>query len=130
MDSLVNREGFGGEVQMIYVDPPYGNDFRSNFQPDVFQTKVGNDDRHLTREVEQIKAYGDTWELGVHSYLSYLRQRLVVARELLKDSGSIFVQISDDNVHRVRCLLDEVFGPENFVAEILLEHELHLKVSI
>ena len=118
MDSLVNREGIGGEVQMIYVDPPYGIDFRSNFQPDVFQTKVGDGDRHLTREVEQIKAYGDTWELGVHSYLSYLRQRLVVARELLKDSGSIFVQISDDNVHRVRCLLDEVFKPENFVAEI------------
>ena len=119
MDSLANREGLAGQVQMIYVDPPYGINFRSNFQPDVFKTKVGDSDKDLTREIEQVKAYRDTWKLGTHSYLSYLRNRFVLARELLQDSGSIFVQISDDNAHRVRCLLDEVFGPENFVGEIV-----------
>ncbi|RKU27806.1 site-specific DNA-methyltransferase [Candidatus Poribacteria bacterium] len=119
MDSLANREGLAGQVQMIYVDPPYGINFRSNFQPDVFRTKIGDGDKDLTREMEQVKAYRDTWKLGIHSYLSYLRNRFVLARELLLDSGSIFVQISDDNAHRVRCLLDEVFGPENFVAEIV-----------
>ena len=120
MDSLAHREGLAGQVQMAYIDPPYGINFRSNFQPEVFDTSGGDSDRHLSREVEQIKAYRDTWELGVHSYLSYLRKRFVVTRELLKDSGSIFVQISAKNVHQVRCLLDEVFGADNFVAEIVL----------
>ena len=119
MDSLAHREGLAGQVQMAYIDPPYGINFRSNFQPEVFDMGGGDSDKHLSREVEQIKAYRDTWELGVHSYLSYLRKRFVVTRELLKDSGSIFVQIGNDNVHRVRCLLDEVFGPENLVAEIV-----------
>ena len=119
MDSLANREGLAGQVQMVYIDPPYGINFRSNFQPDVFKTKVEDKDKDLTREIEQIKAYRDTWKLGIHSYLSYLRKRFVIARELLKDSGSIFVQIGDGNVHRVRCLLDEIFGPENFVGEIV-----------
>lgn len=118
MDSLANREGLAGQVQMIYIDPPYGINFRSNFQPDVFNTRSGDNDKYLTREIEQIKAYRDTWKLGVHSYLSYLRQRLVVARELLKDSGSIFVQIGSENLHRVRCLMDEVFRSENFVSLI------------
>ena len=87
---------------MIYIDPPYGINFRSNFQPTVFQRDVKDKESDLTREQEQIKAYRDTWTLGVHSYLAYLRDRLIVARELLTDSGSIFVQISDENVHRVR----------------------------
>ncbi len=121
MDSLAHREALAGQVQMIYVDPPYGINFRSNFQPEVFQKSVTDRDKDLTREVEQVKAYRDTWKLGIHSYLSYLRQRFVVARELLKDSGSIFVQIGIDNVHRVRCLLDEVFKPENFVCEIVFK---------
>ena len=119
MDSLSNREGLAGQVQMIYIDPPYGINFRSNFQPDVFSTRSsGDSDKYLTREIEQIKAYRDTWKLGIHSYLSYLRQRLVVARELLRDSGSIFVQIGSENLHRVRCLMDEVFRSENFVSLI------------
>lgn len=121
MDSLSNREGLAGQVQMVYIDPPYGINFRSNFQPEVFRTSVSDSDKHLTREVEQIKAYRDTWKLGVHSYLSYLRKRFVLARELLKDSGSVFVQIGNDNVHRVRCLLDEVFGSENFICEIVFK---------
>ena len=118
MSSLAQREDLAGKVQMIYVDPPYGIRFASNFQPTVFQRDVKDREGDLTREREQIKAYRDTWTLGVHSYLAYLRDRLIVARELLTDSGSIFVQISDENVHRVRCLLDEVFGSENFQAMI------------
>ena len=120
MDSLANREGLAGQVQMIYFDPPYRINFRSNFQPDVFKTNFSDSDKHLSREIEQIKAYRDTWKLGAHSYLSYLRKRFVISRELLKDSGSIFVQISVKNAHHVRCLLDEVFRPENFVSEIVL----------
>ena len=127
MDSLAHREGLAGQVQMAYIDPPYGINFRSNFQPEVFDMGGGDSDKHLSREVEQIKAYRDTWELGVHSYLSYLRKRFVVTRELLKDSGSIFVQIGNDNVHRVRCLLDDVFGPENFVAEICFKTRSNTK---
>ena len=119
MSSLAQREDLGGKVQTIYFDPPYGIKFASNFQPTVFQRNVTDRTQDLTREPEQIQAYRDTWHLGVHSYLAYLRDRLVVARELLTDSGSIFVQISDENVHRVRCLLDEVFGAENFVGEIV-----------
>jgi adenine-specific DNA-methyltransferase len=119
MNSLLHRELLGGKVQMIYIDPPYGVAYNSNFQPriDRREVKDGADDS-LTREPEQIKAYRDTWTLGVHSYLSYLRDRLTVARELLQDSGSVFVQISDENVHRVRMLMDEVFGAEHFCAEI------------
>ena len=118
MSSLAQREDLAGKVQMIYIDPPYGIKFASNFQPTVFQRDVKDKEDDLTREREQIKAYRDTWTLGVHSYLAYLRDRLIVARELLTDSGSIFVQISDENVHRVRCLMDEVFGSENFVSLI------------
>src|SRR5437588_6984403 len=104
---------------MIYIDPPYGVKFGSNFQPFVRRRDVKhNDDDHMTREPEMVRAYRDTWELGIHSYLTYLRDRLLVARELLAPSGSVFVQISDDNLHHVRELLDETFGPENFVAII------------
>ena len=118
MSSLAQREDLGGKVQTIYFDPPYGIKFASNFQPNVFQRNVTDRTQDLTREPEQIQAYRDTWHLGVHSYLAYLRDRLMVAKELLTDSGSIFVQISEENVHRVRCLLDEVFGCENFVSTI------------
>ncbi|MGH3040610.1 MAG: DNA methyltransferase, partial [Gaiellaceae bacterium] len=114
MTSLLERERLGGQVQMIYIDPPYGINFNSNFQARISETtpREATDDA-LTREPEQIRAYRDTWELGVHSYLTYLRDRFVAARELLAESGSIFVQIGPDNVHFVRCLLDEVFGRDN-----------------
>ncbi len=118
MSSLAHREDLAGRVQMIYIDPPYGIKFASNFQPTVFQRDVKDRPQDLTRELEQIRAYRDTWTLGIHSYLAYLRDRLIVAKDLLTGSGSIFVQISDENVHRVRCLLDEVFGSENFVSLI------------
>jgi adenine-specific DNA-methyltransferase len=119
MNSLLEYEGLGGQVQMIYIDPPYGVKFGSNFQPFVRKRDVrdGSDD-DLTREPEMVKAYRDTWELGLHSYLTYLRDRLLVARDLLAVSGSVFVQISDENVHHVREILDEVFEPANFVAAI------------
>ena len=104
---------------MIYIDPPYGIKFASNFQPTVFQRDVKDRDQDLTREPEQIKAYRDAWTLGVHSYLAYLRDRLYVAKELLTDSGSIFVQISDENIHRVRSIMDEIYGPENFVSQLV-----------
>ncbi len=118
MSSLAHREDLAGKVQMIYIDPPYGIKFASNFQPTVFQRNVKDRAQDLTREQEQIRAYRDTWTLGIHSYLAYLRDRLIVAKKLLHDSGSVFVQISDENLHRVRCLLDEVFGSENFVSLI------------
>ena len=118
MSSLAHREDLAGKVQMIYVDPPYGIKFASNFQPTVFKHQVGDKDSDLTREREQIKAYRDTWTLGVHSYLAYLRDRLIVARDLLTESGSIFVQISDENVHRVRSVMDDVFGGGNSVSTI------------
>src|SRR6185503_4049347 len=118
MGSLLSREQMRGKVQMIYVDPPYGVNYKSNFQPRIDQRDVREDDSGLSREPEQIQAYRDTWTLGVHSYLTYLRDRLLLSRELLAESGSIFVQISDENVHRVRLLLDEVFGAENFVSQI------------
>ncbi|MEX6776982.1 site-specific DNA-methyltransferase [Limnospira fusiformis] len=119
MNSLVQYEGMAGKVQMIYMDPPYGVKFGSNFQPFVKKRDVKhNEDEHFTREPEMVKAYRDTWELGLHSYLSYLRDRLLLARELLTESGSVFVQISDENVHHVREIMDEVFGAENFVANI------------
>lgn len=113
MNSLLHYENLGGEVQMIYIDPPYGVRFGSNFQPFVRKRDVRhNDDEDMTREPEMVQAYRDTWELGMHSYLTYLRDRLLMARELLASSGSIFVQISDDNLHHVREILDEVFGAE------------------
>lgn len=119
MNSLLHYEGLGGQVQMIYMDPPYGVRFGSNFQPFVRKREVGhNDDDDMTREPEMVQAYRDTWELGLHSYLTYLRDRLVLCRELLALSGSIFVQISDENVHHVREIMDEVFGAENFVVVI------------
>ena len=121
MSSLAHREALAGEVQMIYIDPPYGIKYASNFQPTVFQRAVGDKDDDLTREREQIKAYRDTWTLGVHSYLAYLRDRLLVAKELLTDSGSIFLQINDEHVHLVRCIMDEVFGRDNFVAMIYFQ---------
>jgi len=119
MNSLLQYEGLGGQVQMIYIDPPYGVKFGSNFQPFVRRRDVShNDDEDLTREPEMVKAYRDTWELGLHSYLTYMRDRLLMARELLTPSGSLFVQISDENLHHVRELMDEVFGAENFVSVI------------
>lgn len=121
MASLAHREDLAGKVQMIYIDPPYGIKFASNFQPQIGRRDVKDKETDLTREPEMVKAYRDTWHLGIHSYLSYLRDRLIVARELLADTGSIFVQIGDENVHRVRDLLDAVFQPENFVAIITLK---------
>ncbi|MDM8542746.1 site-specific DNA-methyltransferase [Desulfococcaceae bacterium HSG9] len=119
MNSLLEKEGMAGKVQMIYFDPPYGIKYGSNFQPFVNKRDVKDrKDADLTAEPEMIKAFRDTWELGIHSYLTYLRDRLLLARELLHESGSVFVQISDENVHRVRCLMDEVFGAENFVSLI------------
>jgi adenine-specific DNA-methyltransferase len=118
MASLARREDLAGKVQMIYFDPPYGIKFSSNFQPQLGQREVKDREQDLTREPEMVRAYRDTWTLGIHSYLAYLRDRLTMARELLKDSGSIFVQISDENLHRVRCVMDEVFGPANFVSVI------------
>lgn len=119
MSSLLHYEGLGGQVQMIYFDPPYGIKFGSNFQPFIRKRDVShNDDEDMTREPEMVKAYRDTWELGLHSYLTYMRDRLLIARELLHPTGSVFVQISDENVHHVREIMDEVFGVENFVAVI------------
>jgi adenine-specific DNA-methyltransferase len=118
MNSLLVKEGMAGKVQMIYIDPPYGIKYASNFQPRIDRRDVKDKDEDLTHEPEQIKAYRDTWKLGIHSYLTYLRDRLLLARELLTESGSIFVQINDENLHLVRCLLDEVFGRENFVAVV------------
>jgi adenine-specific DNA-methyltransferase len=119
MTSLAEKEGLKGRVQMIYMDPPYGIKFGSNWQVSTRKRDVKDGKiEDATRQPEQIKAFRDTWKLGIHSYLSYLRDRLVVARELLAESGSIFVQIGDENVHLVRCLLDEVFGSENFIGII------------
>src|SRR4051794_20636168 len=101
---------------MIYIDPPYGIKFASNFQPEIGKRDVKDKETDLTREPEMVKAFRDTWHLGVHSYLSYLRDRLLLARELLADTGSLFVQIGEDNVHRVRSVLDEVFHAESFVS--------------
>ncbi|MEX2575430.1 MAG: site-specific DNA-methyltransferase [Halofilum sp. (in: g-proteobacteria)] len=119
MNTLLEYEGLGGQVQMIYIDPPYGVKFGSNFQPFVRKRDVKHGkDAEMIREPEMVKAYRDTWELGLHSYLSYLRDRLLLARELLTESGSIFVQISDENLHHVREIVDEVFSSENFCAVI------------
>jgi len=122
MNSLLHYEGLGGQVQMIYMDPPYGVKFGSNFQPFVRKRDVShNDDEDMTREPEMVQAYRDTWELGLHSYLTYLRDRLLLARDLLTPSGSIFVQISDENLHHVREVMDEVFGAENSIVTIVLK---------
>ncbi len=119
MNSLLEKEGMGGKVQMVYFDPPYGIKYGSNFQPFVNKRDIREDkDENLTAEPEMIKAFRDTWELGIHSYLTYLRDRLLLARELLSETGSAFVQIGDENVHRVSLILDEVFGAENRVATI------------
>ena len=119
MNSLIEKEGLGGGVQMVYIDPPYGISYGSNFQPFVQQHQVSEGkDEDLTAEPEQIRAFRDTWELGIHSFLAYLRDRLLLARELLHESGSCFVQIGDKNVHRVGVVLDEIFGAENRMATI------------
>ena len=119
MASLSEREGLRGKVQCIYIDPPYGIRFNSNFQWSTTSRDVRDGNAaHITREPEQVKAFRDTWRDGIHSYLAYLRDRLTVARDLLADSGSVFVQIGDENVHRVRAVMDEVFGDDNFVSQI------------
>src|SRR4051812_33127250 len=119
MASLAEREGLRGKVQCIYFDPPYGIKFNSNFQWSTTSREVKDGSAaHITREPEQVRAFRDTWRDGIHSYLTYLRDRLTVARDLLTDSGSIFVQIGEENVHRVRAVMDEVFGDENCVSLI------------
>lgn len=120
MNSLLQKESMAGRVQMIYFDPPYGIKYGSNFQPFVGKRDVKDrNDADLTQEPEMIKAFRDTWELGIHSYLTYLRDRLLLARELLNETGSVFVQISDENVHRIRGVMDEIFGDANFCGEIV-----------
>lgn len=121
MNSLLNREGMAGKVQTIYIDPPYGIKYGSNWQMKLNSPSVSDKDENISGEPEMIKAFRDTWELGIHSYLTYLRDRLVLAKELLTQSGSVFVQISDENVHLVRNLLDEIFGSENFVSQIVYQ---------
>ena len=122
MASLAEREGLAGEVQTIFFDPPYGIKYGGNWQIRLNdRTVTDGKDEHLSGEPEQIKAFRDTWELGIHSYLSYMRDRLIVARELLNKTGSIFVQIGDENVHLVRNLMDEIFGSANFVAQIFIK---------
>jgi adenine-specific DNA-methyltransferase len=121
MSSLARRENLAGKVQMIYIDPPYGIRFKSNFQPEVGNREVGDRSKDLTREPEMVKAYRDTWSLGIHSYLAYLRDRLIVARDLLTESGSAFVQIGDENVHLVRSVMDEVFGSNNWIGLVAVQ---------
>ena len=119
MNSLLEKEGMAGKVQMVYLDPPYGITYKSNFQPFVNKRDVTDGrDEDLTQEPETIRAFRDTWELGIHSFLTYVRDRLLLARELLAESGSVFVQISDENLHHIRELTDEVFGTDNFVSLI------------
>ena len=127
MNSLIEKEGLAGQVQMIYFDPPYGIKYGSNFQPFVNKRDVKDGkDEDLSGEPETIKAFRDTWELGIHSYLTYLRDRLLLARELLHESGSCLVQISDENLHYVRELMDEIFSPENFITEIAFKTKIPL----
>lgn len=127
MNSLLRREGMAGKVQCIYMDPPYGIKFGSNWQMKLNSREVKDNDQNVSGEPEMIKAFRDTWELGIHSYLSYLRDRLVLARELLTESGSVFVQISDENVHLVRNIMDEVFGSENFISLITFAKTASIK---
>ena len=130
MNSLLQKESMAGQVQMIYIDPPYGIRYGSNFQPftNKREVKDRNDD-DLTQEPEMIKAFRDTWELGIHSYLTYLRDRLLLAKELLSESGSVFMQIGDENIHHLRALLEEVFGQENFVSQIAVKKTVGLGSS-
>jgi adenine-specific DNA-methyltransferase len=122
MASLAEREGLRGKVQCIYFDPPYGIKFNSNFQWSTTDRDVQDGkSNHITREPEQVKAFRDTWKEGVHSYLQYARDRIAIARDLLADTGSIFVQIGDENVHRIRALLDEVFGEQNFISLVTVQ---------
>ena len=130
MNSLLEKEGMAGQVQMVYIDPPYGKTYNSNFQPFINKREVKDGkDEDLTQEPEMIRAFRDTWELDIHSYLTYLRDRLLLARELLHASGSCFVQIGDENIHRVRQLMDEVFSAENFAALITFKKTLPLGAS-
>jgi adenine-specific DNA-methyltransferase len=121
MNSLSKKEGLDGRVQMVFLDPPYGIKFGSNWQVSTRKTKVDENSSGATRQPEQVRAFRDTWKYGIHSYLTYLRDRLTVSRELLSDTGSVFVQIGEDNVHLVRALMDEVFGSENFVRVIVYQ---------
>jgi adenine-specific DNA-methyltransferase len=128
MNSLLEKEGMAGKVQMVYIDPPYGIKYGSNFQPFVNKRDVKDGkDEDLTAEPEQIRAFRDTWELGIHSYLTYLRDRLLLTRELLTESGSVFVQIGDENVHIVRNVLDEVFGKKNCFGQIAVKKNRRLQ---
>lgn len=131
MNSLLEKEGMAGQVQMVYMDPPYGVRYRSNFQPFVNRRDVSSGDRDedLTQEPEMIRAFRDTWELGIHSYLTYLRDRLLLARDLLSDAGSIFIQIGDDNADLVKRLLAEVFGASNFVSLISFRTKIPLNAA-
>ena len=130
MNSMLEKEGMAGKVQMVYIDPPYGIRYGSNFQPFVNKRNpTDGKDEDLTQEPETIKAFRDTWELGIHSYLSYLRDRLLLAREMLTESGSCFVQISDENVHLVRELMDEIFGPEQFMSLISFRTKIPLNAA-
>ena len=123
MNSLLEKEGMAGQVQMVYIDPPYGIKYGSNFQPFMGDTslKSGDKDEDLTQEPEMIKAFRDTWELEIHSYLTYLRNRLLLAKEMLHESGSVFIQISDENLHLIRNLCDDIFGRDNFVSQISIK---------
>lgn len=119
MNSLLEKEGMGGKVQMFYFDPPYGIKFSSNFQPFTNKKDVKEKDDDLTAEPEMLKAFRDTWELGIHSYLTYVRDRLLLAKELLSETGCFFFQINSENSHKVACLMDEIFGEGNFIANIV-----------
>ena len=122
MASLAEREGLRGKVQCIYLDPPYGIKFNSNFQwSTTSRTVTDGKKEHITREPEQVRAFRDTWRDGIHSFLTHLRDRLTIARDLLTDTGSLFVQISDEHIHHVRTVLDEIFGPNNFCGLIAFE---------
>lgn len=123
MNSLLEKEGMAGQLQMMYFDPPYGISYSSNFQPFIgdVSLKSGEKDEDLSQEPEMIKAFRDTWELGIHSYLGYIRDRLMIARELLNETGSVFIQISDENIHFIRNVCDEIFGAENFVSQISIK---------
>jgi adenine-specific DNA-methyltransferase len=119
MNSLLEKEGMGGKVQMVYFDPPYGIKYGSNFQPFTNKKDVKERDEDLTSEPETLKAFRDTWELGIHSYLTYVRDRLLLAKDLMSETGCFFFQINSENSHKVACLLDEIFGEENFIANIV-----------
>ena len=121
MASLAQREGYAGKVQMIYIDPPYGIKFKSNFQPEIGKHGVQDSDSDLTREMETVQAYRDTWHLGIHSYLNYMRECLALSKMLLSESGSVFIQIGEENLHLIRSLADEVFGKEQFESIITVK---------